>query len=524
MHPPTRPEEPPKWNGLTDDDFDFLDKVSTDLAFLAQRVNHNKDKGNPGAGSLAAQNFAAIDAKRLDALAKADGTGQAQVLKDVYDEAKKSESNGWNDHILKAKWNSAAYDSSDPSKSMDTASWKFDRSKCPTDPHAAQRKAYNEWKDPSVERKDLIDAGKNLIKPASAKDKPDLDKAISQMEDAQKGMTDLENNIESVDAALASETDPDAKAALADLVDTIDSTYADLDKQFKDAEKTVRDWAAKQNYSLDSIADTIAAIKARGEKVNPLLDNWQKTINSKLADAKNELKQNFGLNDAQIKAAEGIWRKNCKALYDALERGEVTIATLIGGSSYVYNMLDGKHPVGRGLHSGYTATEEGSFGLDRNASGVKAGLCYCRMLGCRPEDYHDWSWGHVAVIPRPEKSVIAFFSDLYGSDATYGHVPGHAASLLTDASLTSATGKHMTKAALTQDLSHLKGPALLRAMGFAAGNEMHPIGGITPETCYAIKWTDGSRPKFTASQKAVIKKYGIKLFDAHGKEMDVNTL
>ena len=380
----------------------------------------------------------------------------------------------------------------------------------------------------SDKRKDAIDSLKAQIKSASAKDKSALDKAISLMEDAQKGMTDLENNIESVDAALASETDPDAKSALADLVDTIDSTYADLDKQFKDAEKTVKDWASKQNYSLDSIADTIAAIKARGEKVNPLLDNWQKKIDSKKSAAMRTLKSKFNLTAAEEKAAEGIFKKNCKALYDAILKGEITFATLTEPQDIIH-MLNETYPAGADGNAGfYRGIVTGSFGYNGSCSAKEGSLCFCRLIEGSPKEYKDWSWNDdCAIVPNPKKSVIAFFPALMNGASKYGSGNSDAAaSLLTDASLVSATGQYCSRDAITKDLTKLPGKKLLQAMGFDHGNEFHPVGGIHPENCLGIKLVKSQAkwPKFTPAQKAKIKQFGIKLWDQKGKEVNVDNI
>ena len=170
-------------------------------------------------------------------------------------------------------------------------------------------------------------------------------------------------------------------------------------------------------------------------------------------------------------------------------------------------MLNETYPAGADGNAGfYRGIVTGSFGYNGSCSAKEGSLCFSRLIEGSPNEYYDWSWGDdCAIIPNPKKSVIAFFPALMNGSSKYGSGNSDAAaSLLTDASLVSATGEHCSRDAVTKDLSKLPGKKLLQSMGFSNGNEFHPVGGIHPENCLGIKLVKSHAkwPKFTAAQKA----------------------
>lgn len=324
---PTRPEEPPPWLGLAEDDFDFLDNTSVSLAFVGQRINRNIENGNFGAGTQALQGFRDIDKSRLEDLAQKDDTGQAQKLLDIYNEVAASEKNGWQDKILPSFWDPSKYNANDPSQSMQTKTWAFDRSKCPTDPYAKQRLLYKNWKDPASIRKEEISKLNGSIRGAVGADKQMLDAAINAAETASAGMSDFEDNIKAVEDAIANETDPGARSALEGLLADIETEYAKRSAEYKQAAATVKDWASKQRLMSvgDTVDDIISKYQAKGETPPVQFNkNTQKTIDGHAAKAKKSLMKRYKISAADWPRCESNWKKN--------------IATLLNGASIRISM------------------------------------------------------------------------------------------------------------------------------------------------------------------------------------------
>jgi len=117
--------------GLADADCAFLEKVTTDLAFIIQRINRQLSKPGrePGPGTTALANFERIDIDKLKSLAKEDQSGQAARLIEVYDEVVNSKAKGWRTVVMEKKWRPKLYDKKDPSSSTSMSEWGFDRSK-----------------------------------------------------------------------------------------------------------------------------------------------------------------------------------------------------------------------------------------------------------------------------------------------------------------------------------------------------------------------------------------------------------
>ena len=388
-------------------------------------------------------------------------------------------------------------------------------------------------------RKDEIAAAEKKIAGATGNDKQKLDDALKKMKDASDEMAAFEGSIGALDDAIANSTDKDVSDALKNYLDDAEKAYGDLDKNYRDAADEIDEWnppaPANDEMSKDSIANTIAALKASGKKVSPLLDKWQKKIDSKLANAKAEIQKKFGFTQAQMAAAEGFWKKNCKAIYDGLVSGELTAATIIGNNTTIKKMLAGTRPVGANGNGSYNPIVQGSFGYNGSDIPEADGtLCFTRIMSGKANDFPNWWSGNFAVVADPKKSVLAFFGNLYDGNSNYGWNSSGNLSLLTDASLTSAVGEYVTRDALTKDLSGLPKNQLLQAMGLQEvagssrkhGNECHPVGGIHSDNCLAIKQLNAywSFPSFTKKEKATIKQNGIKLYDYNGNEVDVDKL
>lgn len=530
LAPPMAPEEPPAWDGLTNEEMDKLDKVSSDLAFVMQRVNRNLSQGKTGAGNSAGAAYDAIDRNELVDLAKKDKTGQVQKLIDVYDEAAKSKANGWSTAF--GTYDPNLYNAHDPKGATNYSAWGFDRTKCPVDPHAAARAAFNAWKPPADGRKAELDALETAIGGASAKEKPILDSALKDAKDASEVMRDLEENVGIIKKAIDDATDPDVKDLFQKAMEDVEGAYFDADKAYKDAVGVIKDWSGKQVVMQDSIADTIAAIKARGGTPHPLLKNWQSMIDKQEAAAMDYLAKRFNLTPQERSAAPAIYKKNMRTL---MEKG--TIAS-ISSSDSVFKMLDGDRSVGSSPSS-YTPISRNNFG-EAHPSSLDDTFAFCRPLPHEASKFPYW-WhdGDVAVVVDPRKSVLSVTSDLYDGALKYGSLKGtttpgagyykfeHACgvtSLLTDANITSALGGNIVRRALTEDLSNLPTDKFYKALGIddpdGGGYEVLAVGGIRAEACAGLRFF-GSVPAFTANQKATIKKYNIPVYDNKGNRVQI---
>ena len=526
LAPPMAPEEPPAWDGLTNEEMDKLDKVSSDLAFVMQRVNRNLSQGKTGAGNSAGAAYDAIDRNELVDLAKKDKTGQVQKLIDVYDEAAKSKANGWSTAF--GTYDPNLYNAHDPKGATNYSAWGFDRTKCPVDPHAAVRAAFNAWKPPADGRKAELDALETSIGGASAKEKPVLDAALKDAKDASEVMRDLEENVGIIKKAIDDATDPDVKDLFQKAMEDVEGAYFDADKAYKDAVGVIKDWSGKQVVMQDSIADTIAAIKARGGTPHPLLKNWQSVIDKHEADAMDFIAKRFNLTPAELAAAPAIYKKNMRAL---MEKG--TIASITSTNS-VYAMLDGTRTVGSPPTGWYGTISKNNF--DADPSTLSDSFAFCRPLPHDAKDFPNWWSGDCAVVANPKKSVISITSDLYDAADKYGSLKGDAGngyhtkacavtSLLSDANITSALGSNITRKALTEDLSNLPTRQFYTELGIGSsssnsGYECLAIGGISAESCGGIRFFHAV-PNFTAAQKATLKKYNIPVYDQNGKQVSI---
>ena len=520
LAPPMAPEEPPAWDGLTNEEMDKLDKISSDLAFVMQRVNRNLSQGKTGAGNSAGAAYDAIDRNELVDLAKKDKTGQVQKLIDVYDDAAKSKANGWGTAF--GTYDPNLYNAHDPKGATNYSAWGFDRTKCPVDPHAAARAAFNAWKPPADGRKAELDALETAIGGASAKEKPALDSALKDAKDASEVMRDLEENVGIIKKAIDDATDPAVKDLFQKAMEDVEGAYFDADKAYKDAVGVIKDWSGKQVVMQDSIADTIAAIKARGGKPHPLLKNWQSVIDKHEKDAMDFIAKRFNLTPAERAAAPAIYKKNMRAL---MEKG--TIASITSNKS-VKMMLDGTRTVGSPPTGWYGTIAQNNFDADPYT--LSDSFAFCRPLPDDASNFTMWWHGECAVIANPKKAVLSVTSDLYNGADKYGSLKGEdssgytriacaVTSLLSDANLTSSLGENIVRRALTEDLTGLPTRQFYQALGIGnpsgPGYEVLAVGGISAEQCGGLKFYK-SVPNFTKAQKSTLKKYNIPVYDQNG--------
>ena len=443
---PSRPDEPPPWTGLVEDDFDFLDTASTSLAFVAQRINRNIENNKPGAGTQALQGFRDIDKKRLEDLAKKDGTGQAQKLLDVYNEVSASEKNGWNDKVLASLWDPSKYDANDPSQSMQTKTWAFDRSKCPTDPYAKQRALHKNWKDPALIRNEKLDRLRNAVKGATGADKAMLDDAIKTAERASSDMTDYEANVNAVEAAIATETDPDGKKALEDLLADIETAYAKSEADFKDAQNTVNGWASRQRVMSvgDSVDDIISKLQAKGAKVPVQFNkNTQKTINGHAALAKSRLMSQYKISAADWPKCEANWKKNIASLLDGasirISMGHTALTALLADPSK--GARNGKYQAS-GLDSDYVRIGKHCFAATYTtpAEQHKYGAIF-RNTGKHSMSSDSLCYGEYEV-EFDAKKILGYMGGEHSCTRSMPQYSDRSGSLLTDASVATATCFH----------------------------------------------------------------------------------
>ena len=515
LHPPVRPEEPPPFNGITDDEGEFLEGVGLDLAFLAQRVNHNLSKNppTPGAGTIAAQKFAAIDGKKLDELAKKDSSGQAAVIKSVFDAAKSSEKNGWGDKIEAPgyAYDESQYDSGDPSKSTGYEKWKFDMSKCPQDPHAKARKAWKEWEEPSKKRANDVSVAGTVLNSTDA-DAPKNE--AQQLIDADKDMKDIEDTIGVIDKALKKEKDPTASQAIRESLDEIEVVYAAKSKEFEDAKRVVSDYIKNQVNMAPgaSCADIAKKLAAQGLYVPPLLLTADAALKSHSADAQKR-------RAADIKAAGGLakaeqnFANNIRAMWDS-DDVEVLINTDI---STVIGML--KNPK-KGTRNGRYE----SAGLDGDY--VNLGKYNFGTTYKNPQEQHKYgaffqkgssgqtAYGHCCVVLN-KKKVVGFIGGPHSCTRGTGS-SGRTAVMPNKPSLTGYWGGSL----VTQDMSKGKNAGSKILQAFGSSPEFWIAGDVTRETIGTLRVHPGdvAAIKRDAEAVAFIKRVGLEVV-AGGKKV-----
>lgn len=489
----------------------FLEETGMNLAFLAQRVNHNIKKGSPGAGSMALQNFQAIDDKRLKALAATDA--QAAVIAKMYDDAKASESAGWANEILGGgvAYDESKYDSTDPRNSTGYDTWGFDKTKIVGYKQwKKDKEAFDNFKPPKDARKAFLDS----VSGAPTKD-------VNDAIEASDIMSDIEDNIKIIDDALANESDPNAKKSLSDVLAEVEGAYFDASKAYEDASAKLKRWLGGQSVMQDSIADTISSMQARGQKVHQLFKNWQTHIDANKAKALNALTRSLGLTSAEKANADSMIKANYRHVYDAACKGEISIGNICRKQDF-FDMLEKDWPAGCCADPGscYGAITKNCFGHNSSMTRKEGAFAFCRAFGHKNSEFSNWWGGDCCIMVNPKKAAIAVSSDLYNGASKYGsNVNGSCCALMTDAGVCQV-GEHLTKDACTRDLKGLSGDKLMKAMGLDKGNEFLPVGGIRRDQCLAVKFFYGI-PQLTATQKAAIKKYGITVYDASGNEVKI---
>ena len=511
LHPPKRPPEPPKWTGLSDDDFDYLDKAGLDLAFLVQRLDHNlsKQPPDPNPGSMAAQNFAAIDRKKLEDAAKKDSTGQAQRILDIYDEAKKSEANGWNDKILASKYDESKYNSSDPKASTDFASWGFDRKKCPKDPHAAARKAYAEWVPPATERSNELSMMKSALAAASAKEKPALDGLMKDAEEASSDMESFEDNAGLLDDAIANETDPDAKNELQELLKDLDSSYHASKSRYDDAMGKLKKWSDGLSMMSpgDNCASIAAKMKSRGMYVPPLLATADSTLASNSNDAEMYL-------SSEISSAGGVQnaKRNFSNNITAFWNDEDIDLLVNMDRTALLSMMqpNGKYESTRGLD--YDYVHLGVYNFGSRYKNVREQHKYGAMF--KKGSMGKTCYGSFAVV-FDKKKVVGFLGGPHsstrgtGSNGRCAVMPGNPSGL-------SAYWRGET---VSKDMSNVKnaGQKILEEFKRNKGDvpEFWFVGDVTRDMISELRTSDPSDiTALKADKNAVgyLKSNGIKVF------------
>lgn len=294
LRPPVAPEDPGKWSGMPEDDMQFLEETGTNLAYLAQRVNHNINKGSPGAGSMALQNFQAIDDKRLKALAATDA--QAAVIAKMYDDAKASESAGWANEILGGgvAYDESKYNTSDPLPSTGYDKWGFDRDKI--NGYGTWKKAKNafdKWDDPSKKRGSEL---KGLASILTSTDPKAPKASVAAMQQANDAMTDIEKTIGLLEDAISRETDAGARSALNDALADVEGAYYSANKAWEDAKKVIDDWQKTQRTMTESFGYKEAEnyYKSRGLQVPVGVKNWEAWVQQNEKDADAVVARKFG--------------------------------------------------------------------------------------------------------------------------------------------------------------------------------------------------------------------------------------
>lgn len=533
LHPPKRPPEPPKWTGLSDDDFDYLDKASLDLAFLVQRLDHNlsKQPPDPNPGSMAAQNFAAIDRKKLEDAAKKDSTGQAQRILDIYDEAKKSEANGWNDKILASKYDESKYNSSDPKASTDFASWGFDRKKCPKDPHAAARKAYAEWVPPATERSNELSMMKSALAAASAKEKPALDGLMKDAEEASSDMESFEDNAGLLDDAIANETDPDAKNELQELLKDLDSSYRASKSRYDDAMGKLKKWSASQSTMTESFGyDEIENFyKSRGLPIPLGVKNWKAFItDQKLQDDSEAIiMKNVKFN------SRPMWQTHQQRL-DRIKQLRKNLCLLMP-HMHIYHMGDDHCEVSIANDSAVRANSNAStyqqalknaFGVKRQGSANDMQL-YCAMsiekpqksFWCTSSPYHNREY---VIELDPTKTIGGI---VWGNGCGYWSSSrpkgmNHVSQMnFSDLAYDGGSNTFNPEAAEV-DFTGMTPDQMMKIM-FQYGEdsyEFHPVNGAdfrSGNTKAVHEW----KGSISKRMMAVIKKYNVEAYDAKGNKI-----
>ena len=533
LHPPTRPPEPPKWTGLVDDDFDFLDKTSVDLAFLAQRVNHNLSKSSPtpGAGSVAAQNFAAIDRNRLVQLAKKDTTGQVQRVLDVYDEAKKSEANGWNDKILAAKYDESKYDSGDPKASTDFSSWGFDRRKCPSDPHAAARKAYAEWVPPVQKRDEELSLLKANVSSAQASERPGLDALMDDASAASEDMKSFEDDIGLLEDAVAAEKDPSVKADLQKLMDSVDAAYFAAKRRYDDAVGQVRKWASSQTTMSESFGyDEIENFyKSRGLPIPLGVKNWKAFItDQKLQDESEQII----MRNSKF-SSRPLWQTHQQRL-DRIKQLRKNLCLLMPhlhiyhkANDFILTSIPRDAAVrADASNSNYQNGLKNAFGVKTRGSAKDMQL-YCAISLADSPKNSTWcqssSYGKDFVVELDPNKVIGGICWDNGCGYWTGSDPkgmSHVSQMNFSDIAYGSGDNHFNPKAAEVDFTGMT-PSQMFSIMFPEGEggyEFHVVNGADFKTgnTKAIYEKQGT---FTASASAVMKKYGVAAYDKNFRKL-----
>ena len=295
LHPPVRPADPGNWTGLDEQDMDFLSETGINIAYLAQRVNHNILKGSPGAGTIALQNFQKIDAKRLKSLAARDD--YAKKVAEMYDLAKQSEQNNWTQKIESPNlpYDENTYNSSDPTTSTSYDKWGFDKNAVAG--FATWKKAkddFENWEDPAKDRANVLNGLSATI--SSSKDPNAPATAVADMDDASQAMTDIEQNILALEDAISKEPDAEAKSALEAVLADAEGSYYDADKKWNDAKQTVNKWLATQRTMTEnySYADVMDHFKSLGLPIPAGVENWESWVKKNEPDADKVVALRYG--------------------------------------------------------------------------------------------------------------------------------------------------------------------------------------------------------------------------------------
>ncbi len=535
---PIKPPDPGKTSPITPDDVVFMEQTGKDLAFMVARINHNIAKGQPGlqrgsnngGGGMALQHFDAIDVKRLDELAKK--FPDAKRIKDLYDTIKADEPNNWVNPVALPSgkaYDDSLYVSGDPDACTDFLSWRFDANNVPGYANwNAAKKAFDDWVDPEAERAAFL---------SGMKDAPAADLALAQ--DASDQMAGLEQLASATVAQMEKETDPDVKAKLKALVlDPAEAEYAKQSALYKAMEARLKKYRFANAVMQDSIADTIAAMKQRGATVHPLMQKWQKCIDKQAKTALDELAKRHHLTAAEKANANETIKKNFLALYEACRKGEVSVGSTLRHNDALMMLGFGivpetnQPPPPEGNPAGcksspgtwYYDIQHNNFGSSATFTREEASFCFCRAIAGGPEDYPNWWSDEVTIFCDVSKVPMAVTSSLYNGADKYGkHCNNNGAkvgtnpTLFTDAGAT-ADFDHLTREAITQDLTGLDGATLMKKMGLDNGNEFLPVGGIPKEACTALKFWKKIPAAFLRPQvKARIKALGIKVYDSSGK-------
>lgn len=512
LRPPTSPEDPGKWKGMDEKDMDFLEEVGMNMAFLAQRVNHNIKKGSPGPGSMALQNFQAIDDKRLKALAATDA--QAAVIAKMYDDAKASEAAGWTNEILGAgiAYDDSQYNSSDPTISTSHNKWGFDRTKIVG--YKAWKSAkdvFDKWEDPSKHRQGEINGLSSIL---SSSDPKAPKAAVSALQKANDEMTDIENQIGIIDKAIASEKDPAAKTELQNALADVESAYFQADKNWKDAKKKISDWELTQRTMTEAFGYKEAAdyYKSRGLPVPVGVQNWEAWVQQNESAADAVVARMFsgrkGWKTPQERQARvAQLRKNWQLLWPHIH-------IYHRASSFINSSLQSNGGVraNRGSSS-YRDAMHNAFGVPNTSRLKNTDMQLYTVVSVEDTPMKSsWAQGSSYVVELDPKHTIGGI--LYENGCGYwGHSSGSAMNLISRCGLTDIAygggSNNFNPESAELDFSKMTPRQMFKTMfpGGEGSLEFHPVNGasIEQQNIKAI-W---SSQKLPAATLAVLKKGNI---------------